>query len=377
VRVVIVVNQDWFFLSHRLPLARAVRDAGAEVVIVAGDSGKGEVIRAEGLGFLPLPISRKGLNPAEELHTLWFLRRTYDRLKPDLVHHVTIKPVLYGTIAARIVGGMAVINAVSGLGYPFTSSDPSARAIRPVLKGLYRLALGHPGSRTIFQNPEDLSDLVKMGIVKRDQAFLIRGSGVDCSRFRLAPEPAGPPIVLLAARMLWDKGVERFVEAARLIRAEDPTPRFVLVGEPDSGNRNAIPISRLDSWSREGVVEWWGHRDDMPLILSRAAVVVLPTTYGEGVPKILLEAAASGRPIVATDVRGCREIARPGVNGILVPPRDTENLAKAIRALLASPELRAQFSRAGRHIALTEFAEEIVVSRTLDVYRELLGQRWC
>ncbi len=191
-RVVIVVNQDWFFLSHRLPLARAVRDAGAEVVIV--------------------------------------LKRTYDRLKPDLVHHVTIKPVLYGTIAARIVGGMAVVNAVSGLGYAFTSPDVAARALRPVLKVLYRLALGHPKSRTIFQNPEDLSDLVEMGVVRRDQAFLIRGSGVDCSRFRLAPEPAGPPTVLLAARMLWDKGWESpILETAMRFRFPNWRPGRVRV----------------------------------------------------------------------------------------------------------------------------------------------------
>ncbi len=372
-RILFVVNQDWFFLSHRLPLARAAQGAGAEVVVVAGDSGKGAAIKAVGFEFLPMPISRKGLNPVEELRTFRFLRRTYRRLQPDLVHHVTIKPVLYGGIASRLVGGMAVVNAVSGLGYAFTSSDVRARALRPILRILYRLALAHPRSRTILQNPEDLSDLVNIGVVGKDRATLIRGSGVDCSRFQPVPEPEGRPIVMLASRMLWDKGVREFVDAARLITAEDQIPRFVLVGEPDFGNPSAIPVAQMQAWSREGAVEWWGQRDDMPAVLAQASVVVLPTMYGEGVPKILLEAGAVGRPIVATDVRGCREIVRTGVNGLLVAPGNGAELARAIKALLASRDLRVQFGRAGRAIAVAEFAEDLVVRKTLDVYRDLLG----
>lgn len=372
-RVAIVVNQDWFFLSHRLPVARAVRDAGANVTVVAGDTGKGSAIRVDGFEFIPLPISRRRLNPLAEVRTLRFLKRTYERLKPDLVHHVTIKPVLYGSIAARLVGGIAVVNAVSGLGYAFTSRDARARALRPFLRVLYHLALSHSRSRTIFQNPEDLSDLVSMGVVRKERAVLIRGSGVDCAKFRPVREPEGPPMALLASRMLWDKGVKEFVEAARLLRAEGQIARFVLAGQSDYGNPNAIPVAQLEAWSREGVVEWWGRRDDMPAVLSQASVIVLPTTYGEGVPKILLEAAAAGRPIIATDVRGCREIVRPGVNGILVSPNDLPALVKAIKTLLKSPTLRRQFGCAGREIALAGFAEENVVCQTLEVYRDLLG----
>src|SRR6266567_2746505 len=294
-RVLIVANQDWFFLSHRLPLAHAIRTAGAEVVVVAGDSGKASAIREEGFEFVAMPISRKGVNPVRELHTLRFLRRTYRRLQPDLVHHVTIKPVLYGSIASQLVGGMAVVNAISGLGYVF------------------------------------------------------------------------------ASRMLWDKGVKEFVEAARLIRAEDESPRFVLAGTPDFGNPGAIAVTQMQAWSSEGAVEWWGQRNDMPAVLAQSSVVVLPTMYGEGVPKILLEAAAAGRPIVATDVRGCREIVRPGINGMLVAPGNGTELANAIRVLLESRDLRERFGRAGREIAVAEFAEETVVRRTLDVYRDLLG----
>jgi len=375
VRLVITVNQDWFFLSHRLPIARAARDAGAEVVIVAGDSGNGAAIRAEGFEFIAMPISRKGLNPFGELATLRFLRRAYQRLKPDLVHHVTIKPVLYGSIAARLLGHFGVVNAVSGLGYVFTSGDARALTVRPLVKLLYRLALRHPRSRTIFQNPEDLSDFVGMGLVRKDQAVLIRGSGVDCARFQPSPQPTGRPIVLLASRMLWDKGVKEFVEAARLIRAGDQAARFVLVGAPDVGNPAAIPVAQLQEWVSEGTVEWWGQRDDMPAVLASASIVVLPS-YGEGLPKVLLEAAAAARPLVATDVRGCREIVRPNVNGFLVSARDSVTLAEQIRRLINAPDIRARFGAAGRKLAETEFAEPVIVEQTLAVYRQLLGDRF-
>ena len=373
VRVLIVVNQDWFFLSHRLPLARAIRSGGADVVIVAGDSGKAATIRAEGFEFIPMPISRRGLNPFRDLSTLGFLRRTYRRLRPDLVYHVTIKPVLYGSIAARLVGGIAVVNAISGLGYAFTSRDARAKVLRPFLKAFYRLALSHPRSRTVFQNPDDLSDFVRMGLVGNGRAVLVRGSGVDCDAFHPTPEPTGRPVVLLASRMLWDKGVKEFVEAARILRSKDATPRFVLVGEPDLGNPGAIPVAQMEEWSREGTVEWWGQRQNMPAVLAEATIVVLPTAYGEGVPKILLEAAAAGRPIVATDVRGCREIVRHGRNGVLVPPGDSATLAEAIQSLLSSADLRATFAQAGRRIAETEFEESLIVNETLSVCGQLMN----
>lgn len=374
-RLVITVNQDWFFLSHRLPIARAARDTGAEVVVVAGDSGRGPAIRAEGFDFIPLPISRKGLNPFEDLRTLWFLRRTYRQVRPDLVHHVTIKPVLYGSIAARLLGGIRVVNAVSGLGYAFTSRDARARAVRPLVKALYRLALGYPASRTVFQNPDDLADFVEMRLVSRNRAILIRGSGVDCEQFHPREAPTGRPIVLMAARLLWDKGVSQFVEAARQVRKSDAAVRFVLVGEPDFGNPEAVAVAQIGAWVQEGAIEWWGRRDDMPEVLAKATVVVLPTMYGEGVPKILLEAAASGRAIVATDVRGCREIVKHGINGLLVPPGESVMLGDAIQRLLASPDLRAEYGRAGRGLAETEFAESLVVGQTLAVYEELLSDR--
>ncbi len=375
-RVVLVVNQDWFFLSHRLPIARGARDAGAAVTIVAGDTGQGAAIRAAGFDFVPLPISRKGISPWAEWVTLRFLRRTYKRLRPDLVHHVTLKPVIYGSLAARAVGNVAVVNALSGMGYAFSSNNLRARVLRPLLRRLLRLTLKYRGNRVILQNPEDLSDLKRMGAVRPEHVVVIRGVGVDAAQFQVTPERPGIPIVLLAARMLWDKGIHEFVEAARSLRTRGVPCRFVLVGEPDTGNPSAVPAERLRAWVREDVVEWWGQRADMPEVLAQASIVVLPTVYGEGVPKVLLEAAACGRPIVATDTRGCREIVRPGINGALVPPRDATALADAINSLLVSPDLRARYGRAGRDIAVREFAEEDSVRQTLDVYRSALGGRW-
>lgn len=374
-RLLFVVNVDWFFLSHRLPIARAARDAGLKVTVAAADSGEGEAIRREGFDFVPLPFSRRGVAVAGEAKVLLSLMRLYRRSRPDLIHHVTIKPVLYGSLAARAVDGAKVINAVSGLGYAFSSSR-RASLLRPPITALYKAALGGPRTRTIFQNPDDRDRFIRMGLVRPERTVLIRGSGVDHLRFRAEPEPEGDPIVMLPSRLLWDKGVGTFVAAARKVRETHPEVRLALVGSPDEGNPTAVPISQLKSWISESIVEWWGHREDMPEVLSQASIVALPTTYPEGVPKVLLEAAAAARPIVTTDAPGCREIVRPGVNGLLVPPRDGEALAWAIRALLDSPKLRERFGRAGREIAVGEFAEEIVVRQTMGLYRELLGAGW-
>ena len=323
-------------------------------------------------------MTRKGVSPVDELRTLFSLARLYRRLRPSLVHHVTIKPMLYGSLAARLAGRRrtAVVNAISGLGFAF-SSRRRAAVLRPLVKALYRLALRGPRGYVIFQNPDDLDRFVRMGLAREDRAVLVRGSGVDCSRFRATPEPAGDhPLVVLPSRLLWDKGVGVFAAAARAVRATDPAARFTLVGAPDRGNPTAVPVEKLESWAAEGIVEWWGHREDMPEVLSGASIVVLPTTYPEGVPKALLEAAASGRAIVATDVPGCREVVRHGVNGLLVPPGDAEALTGAVRTLLRSPGLRESFGRAGRGIAVNEFAEEIVAGQTMDLYRKLLGAEW-
>lgn len=313
------------------------------------------------------------MNPFVDLWTTAFLTGVYRELRPDLVHHSTPKPVLYGTLAARVLKGTAIVNTISGLGYVFSSTDLRARLARPLLRTMYGVALRHPISRTIFQNAEDLNDFVRLRLVRSDDAVLVRGSGVDCDRFRPSAEPAGQPVVLLASRMLWDKGLEEFVAVARELK---PKARFVLVGAPDPGNPNSVPMDRLEAWAAEGAVEWWRHRDDMPEVFAQSTIVVLPTVYAEGLPKVLLEAAAAGRPIIASDIRGCREIVRPGVNGVLVGAGSITELAAAITAMLLAPDVRERYGRAGREIAEREFGEDLIVEQTLDVYRQLLGDRF-
>lgn len=374
-RVIFVVNADWFFLSHRLPLAIAARNAGAEVMVVAGDTGNSGAIRDQGLEFVSLPISRSSTNPFRDARTLVFLLRLYRRFHPDLVHHVTVKPVIYGSLAARAVGGIAVVNAISGLAYTFSSDRLHARALRPLVTVLYRFAFRYKHGCAILQNPDDRDDLIRLGVLRPDQAVLIRGSGVNCSVFKPTPEPDGIPVVMLPARMLREKGVEEFVQAAGMLLRSGHMARFVLVGDLDPANPGSIDPIQLEAWKREGPVECWGQRTDMANTLARANLVVLPS-YREGLPKVLVEAAACGRPIVTTDVPGCREIVRAGINGLLVTPRSAKALAEAIARLLLSPELRREFGRAGRKMAVDEFAEEIVVEKTLTLYRHLLRGGW-
>jgi len=369
--VVFVSNVDWFFLSHRLPLARAMSERGARVVVVAADTGKAAEVRAQGLEFVSIPLSRQGRNIASEIRTLAALLVVYRRLQPDLLHHITIKPILYGALAARFSRKTRVVNAITGLGWIFSRESPPTLLRRIVIRA-YRAALNAPRSKTIFQNPEDRDELVKAGLVARDRTVLIRGAGVDCERFRPVPEPDGTPLVLLASRLLWEKGIAEFVGAARLLRERGVIARFVLVGSADDANPTALTHEELANISRDGLVEWWGSREDMPDVIAQATIVTLPTFYREGLPKILLEGAAGGRPLVATDIPGCREIVRNEINGLLIPTRDVVSLADALQRLLTDPLLRRKFGIRSREIAENEFSERIVVEETLRVYDTLL-----
>ncbi len=373
-RVFFVVNTDAFFLSHRRALGLALRDAGARVTVVAGETpeGRGEILR-DGHAFVSLPVAPGGRNPLREARTLGFLAELYARQRPDLVHHVTIKPVLYGSVVSRALG-VPTVNAVSGLGYVFIPQpgDPlSQRAIRAIAIRAYEVALSGPRARTIFQNPDDLRAFVEGGLVREAQTALIRGSGVDLARFAASPLPDGPPLVVLPARMLWDKGVGEFVEAARLVRRGHPSARFVLVGGNETENPARVPTETLRGWEREGVVSWWGHRSDMPAVLGQATLVVLPS-YREGMPLALAEAAASGRPAVTTDVPGCREAVVDGETGWLVPPRDASSLGRAIATALGDAQELARRGAAARRHAEAVLGQRAVVDATLSVYDALM-----
>ncbi len=371
-RILFVINADWFFLSHRQVLADAAYREGYEVFVAAPDTGRADEIRRRGFNFIELPPSAKGLSRilVKELKLLLTLFRLYRRLRPDIIHHSTPKVVLIGTLAARLVSSTRVINLISGLGYIF-SRNMHARLLRPLVAPLFRLALYHPDCCTVFQNPENRELFIERKLVKRQHTELIRGSGVNCKIFAPRQENTATPTVTLISRLLWDKGVGEFVESARELKKRFPDARFVLVGKPDRGNPSAIPEAQLQEWVDEGCVEWWGHRSDIPYVLAASSVVVLPS-YHEGLPKSLIEAAAAGRPIVATDIPGCREIVKHEVNGLLVPVQDSTALAEAIARLLDSPELRREYGEAGRWICLREFDEKIVADRFMSVCTNLV-----
>jgi len=372
-RLLFVVSEDWYFWSHRLSLARAALAAGFEVGLATRAGKYADAVAAEGIRLIPLSFLNRGSkNPLREAAALSELVDAYRDFKPTIAHHVAIKPVLYGTLAARATRVPVVVNALGGLGYAFLSQTRTARLMRPFIFAAMRFALDAPRAALIVQNSEDARTLLANRLVRNERLVLIRGSGVDTDIYRPTPEPDCEPVVVLPARMLWDKGVGEFAAAARILRGRGVRARFVLVGQPDRHNPRAVPRSQLEAWAREGVVEWWGLKHDMAEVYAKAHIVCLPTYY-EGLPKALLEAAACGKPIVATDIPGCREIARPGVNALLAPVRDAQSLAAALERLIADPALRHELGAAGRRIAEQEFTHQAVADQTLGLYARLLA----
>lgn len=370
-KLLFLVTEDWYFCSHRLPIACAARDAGFEVVVATRVRDHGAPIRSAGLKLIPLRLRRGNHNLLGEIGGLAQLIEIYREERPDIVHHVAMKPILYGSLASRLTGVPAVVNAFAGMGYLFISSGWKARALKAAVMPAFRKLLRHPNGRVIIQNPDDIRMLTSSDIISERSVSFIRGSGVDTEAFSPSQEPAGAPRVVLPARILRDKGVREFVDAARILKKENVRCGFVLAGRTDPDNPSSISEEEIRAWQEEGVVTWLGHREDMPQVYSGSHIVCLPS-YREGLPKALLEAAASGRPIVATDVPGCREIVRDGENGYLVPERDSKKLASALRRLIESPSLRLDMGMRGREIALAEFSIERVAKDTLRVYDELL-----
>ena len=378
-RLLYVVNESFFFYSHRMPIARAARDAGFDVHVAAPDdhvwAAAGfdvSALEAEGLTFHVIPLNRRGLNPFQDLRTMWALWQLYRRLRPALLHHLTIKPVLYGGIISRALPVRGVVNAVTGLGHLFTAREPHLRLLRWLIVRLYRAAMRARHCRVIVQNADDGEELLRVGAASRDRLHLVRGSGVDMDEFPQSPEADGTPLVILPARMIWAKGIGEFVEAARNLRAEGIDARFAILGDAKDGYPGAVPRHVLQGWHDAGVIEWWGRRENMPEVFKAAHVVCLPTKYGEGVPRVLIEAAACGRAAITSDVSGCRDIVRHEENGLLVPPGDVAALTAALRRLLTNSEDRRRLAAAGRRISIGEFAESVVIDRTMAVYRELL-----
>lgn len=370
-RLLFFVPEDRFFLSHFLARGRAAQAAGYEVVVLGRESEQAAAIRAAGMRFVGIPLRRDRLNPVREFFRVFLaVLKVYRRERPDVLHHVAIRPIFHGSLAARLLRFKGVINAPVGMGYVFSSDQLKARLLRPVVRTLLRLLLHPPGALVVFENPDDLRANARLGAVREDECVLIRGAGVDIETFRPHPLRGGSEVVVtLAARMLRDKGVEEFAEAARILRARGVPAHFVLAGGLDSTNPTGIREAQIRAWQEEGIVEWLGHCTDMAEVWGNTDIACLPS-YREGLPKALLEALACGLPVVATDVPGCRETVEPGANGLLVPARDASALADALGQLIASPELRERFGRRSREKAVSEFADGVVVAATMALYAE-------
>lgn len=370
-KVLLFANTDWYLYNYRLSLAQALRARGDEVVLVSPGGRYVSVLQAQGFRWVELPLERRNINPFKEVPTLIRLHRLYTREKPNVVHHFTIKCVLYGSLIAHLLRVPCVVNSITGLGYVFTEGEGKRRWLRGLTKVLYRLALRN--TKIVFQNSDDMAFFLQNRLVRLNQITLIRGSGVDIHRFAPCPWPAGTPAVILPTRLLWDKGIREFVEAAQQLRSLGYKARFILVGESDDQNPAAVPTNQLQVWVQEGVIEWWGWKEEMEEVYAQATIVCMPS-YREGLPKSLLEAAACGRPIITTDVPGCREVVRHGENGLLVAARDVSSLVEALKHLLNNPSLCKEMGTRGREIVEKEFSSEIITSQTLALYRACLQQ---
>ena len=378
-KLLFLTTEDWYFCSHRLPVARAARDAGIDVVVAARVRAHGAEICGEGFALRPLAWRRRGDGPIAAARAIAAIARLYRAERPDIVHHVALKPVLFGGLARRLAfagmaGGPAIVDSVMGLGSGFSARDRAAWLRRPLLRLALRLAVGGGAGRVIVQNPEDAAALAGFGVDRRRIA-LIRGSGIDIRHFQPLPEPGGETVrVALVSRMLRQKGVLEAAAAIRRLRARGLPIELLLAGPTDPDNAGSLGAEALVRLASEPGIKWLGPVADVREVWGRAAIAVLPSTYGEGVPKALLEAAACARPIVATDVPGCREVVRPGETGILVPANDPAALAEAIAALAADAALRRRLGQAGRALVESAFAEEIVARDTLAVYLALLAE---
>jgi glycosyltransferase involved in cell wall biosynthesis len=367
-KIILFANTDWYLYKFRINQAKELRALGVEVVLVSPRGEFASKLQEMGFRWLELPLSRLGMNPISESRAIMKLAALYRAERPDLVHHFTIKSVLYGTVAARLAGIKCIINGVTGLGYVFNSAGGLAkRMLRAFVEAWYRLSLR--GTQVIFDNDEDKDFFAARGLVSQNNAHVIRSAGVDVDTFIPMPEPEGTPVVILAGRMLLDKGIAEYVEAARLLNERNIAVRCALVGDPDPGNPRSVTREQLQAWHDSGAVEWWGFRSDMLSVFRAATIVCLPS-YREGLPTTLIEASACGRAIVATDVPGCRDAVIHGETGWLVKAQNAAALADGLAHVLRDPALRAHMAEAGRRFAVNEFSTARVNRDTWEVYAQ-------
>jgi len=373
-KILYFVSEDWYFCSHRIPIARDVKKNGFEVVVVTNVDKHEKIIIDEGFRLIPIKLNRRGKNPLKELNIIFNLIKIYKKEKPDIVHNVALKPIVYGSIAALFAAKSYVVNAFAGMGYIFTGNDLRHTALKKFFLTFYKLIFLSHRSIGLFQNSEDQTFLLENNIISARKSFLVKGSGVNLQKFSFKKEPEDSSIKLvIASRMLWDKGIGELVEASKILHKKNIKFKTILVGLPDPHNPESIDSEILEEWNKLPFIEYLGFRNDVSDIITKSNIVILPS-YREGLPKFLLEGAACGRAIVTTDVPGCRDVVRNNVNGFLVQPKNILQLADALEKLINDKTLRLKFGQAGRKIVENEFSEEIVVEKTLNLYKILLNK---
>jgi glycosyltransferase involved in cell wall biosynthesis len=369
-KILYLVSEDTYFCTHRINIARAAKAAGYDVHVATCVSDKAKTIQNEGFALHPLQkFNRASMNPFKDLKALIELIKIYRRVRPDVVHHVAMKPVLLGSIASLTTRVPRVVNMLGGMGYLFIAKGVKSDLVRMFVSYAIGALNRIQNAVLIVQNVDDYKYWQLHGTLRAEQLALIKGSGVDINFFVPPENEPEPPItIVLPARVLADKGVCEFVEAAKLILAQGLNARMVLCGPIDSLNPTGVPEIELRRWEKEHIIEWWGNKENMCEVYHKAHIVVLPS-YREGLPKALLEAAACARPIVTTDVPGCREIVRDGVNGLLVPVRNAPALAAGIIHLFNNKNLRMELGKAGREMVEKEFSDDHIVKQTMTQYR--------
>lgn len=372
--LMILNNIDWFW-SHRLPLAHAIIKRGWKLHLATHGADMDPNLSKMGVRGCPLPPHGKASNILGQLILLWAMAKTIKQVKPDIIHAVTIRYAFYAGLVARIIGYKPIVFTVAGLGNLYTAPGIKFKMLRFFILPLFRFVFGGEGRSVIFQNPDDQRAMVSTNIVDQDRTCVIRGSGVNIKEFSFTPyvDTGERPIILFASRLLKEKGIADYIEAARLLKQKGVNARFVIAGEVYPDNPRSLTKEEVQGYHDEGVIEWLGRHDDMPALINQSMMMVLPSYYGEGVPKVLLESAAIGRPIITCDAPGCREAVEHEVNGLLIPPQSPQDLADAIESLINDPEKRLQYGAAGRKRVEEDFHSDAVVEQTMAVYDELLN----
>lgn len=373
-KLLLAANTDWYLYNFRLSLANYYRSQGAEVVLASPPGPYVPQLQQAGFRWINWPIGRQSMRPSGELRSIFRFARLLRQESPDLLNLFTIKPILYGTIAAQWAKTPAVVNFVTGRGYVFLSTDWQARLVRPLVRFLYKIFLAPPNIQLIFENEGDRDYFIQSRLIPIQRSSLIPGVGTDLERFTFTPEPEGVPAIAVVARMLWDKGIGVMIEAAQLLRSRGLPFRLILAGEPDPGNPSSIPEQVIHEWQKQEGVEYLGWQSAVENIYRQSHIVCLPSFF-EGVPTTLIEGAASGRALVATDLPGCREVIQEGVNGLIVPVHDAPALADALEKLLRDPALRRQMGIAGRAAAEQKFSYQNINQQTFTVCQTAWKQR--